>query len=213
MKIQTAATKIISAWEHTGHYDCHGNGAYGLIGWEKGQLVSLLEHYVAAGGQLSDNPQIVAGKEAELNRLAAVPLMQQVQREQAYGYMTSAIEHQWKFYKFKSALAQLIICDIGVNSGIWNHYVEHCNADLSRDGEVNVLYAVLFYRRQSLMKYGIWQKYEGIRRRWQFYDKLWQDHRVFHLIRTFDWGKTAPGQMTVNGVSIQLDEPIVPMAL
>ena len=34
MKIQKAATKIISAWEHSGHYDCHGDGAYGLIGWQ-----------------------------------------------------------------------------------------------------------------------------------------------------------------------------------
>ena len=38
MKTQKAATKIISAWEHSGHYDCHGDGAYGLIGWQRHDL-------------------------------------------------------------------------------------------------------------------------------------------------------------------------------
>lgn len=205
MKIQTAATKIISAWEHTGHYDCHGNGAYGLIGWERGQLISLLEHYQAAGGQLSNTAPMVASKEDELNRLAVDPLMQQVQREQAYGYMTSAIRHQWEFYPFRTALGQLIICDIGVNSGIWNHYVEHCKADLSRDDEDKVVAAVLSYRKNALMEYGIWQKYEGIQRRHDFYERIWKEDRML-------WGKyAAPGAMLVNGVKILLDEPIVPM--
>ena len=209
MKIQEAATKIVSAWEHTGHYDCHGDGAYGLIGWERGQLVSLLEHYVAEGGTLAFTPAqynpLTSKLEPELNERAEDPLMRSVQMIQAHGYMTSAIKYQWEFYPFKTALGQLIICDIGVNSGIWNNYVKHCGA-YPGDAEDVVLYKVMKYRRSALNGYGIWQQYEGIRRRWQFYQDL-LDSRS-----DVPWGSWPHGQtLEVNGVYINLDEEIEPL--
>lgn len=204
MKIQEAATKIISCWEHTGHYDCHGDGAYGLIGWEGGQLVSLLEHYEAEGGKLDFTPQqynpLTAKLEPELNERAKDPLMQQVQREQAYHYMASAIRHQWEYYRFQTALGQLIICDIGVNSGIWNFYVLHCGADLESDPEDRVIRKVMAYRQAALKKYGVWQQYEGIQRRWEFYEGLLANVGVGR------WGKSPLVMMTVNGVKLKFGD-------
>ena len=206
MKIQEAATLIVSAWEHTGHYDCHGDGAYGLIGWERGQLVSLLEHYEAEGGTLSFTPQqynpLTAKLEPELNEVAKDPRMRSVQLAQAHHYMTSAIKHQWEYFPFKSAIGQLIICDIGVNSGIWNNYVKHAG-DFAGVDEASVINAVMKYRQAALNKYGIWQKYEGIRRRWAFYDGL---------LANMGWGTSPPGTMMVNGVKIELGEVIEPLA-
>ena len=208
MKIQHAATRIVSAWEHTGHYDCHGDGAYGLIGWEGGQLVSLLEHYEAEGGKLAFTPQQynpLTGKlEPELNERAKDRLMQSVQRIQAYHYMTSAIQHQWEFYPFRTALGQLIVCDIGVNSGIWNNYVKHCGADFEHEAELGVLHFVLDYRKQALERYGIWQQYEGIQRRWGFYHSMLLHDRG-------DLGTILPTAL-VNGVRIELDEAIEPLS-
>ena len=210
MKIQEAATKIVSAWEHTGHYDCHGDGAYGLIGWQGGQLVSLLEHYDAEGGALAFTPQqynpLTAKLEPELNEVAKDSLMQSVQRVQAFHYMTSAIKHQGEYFPFRTALGQLIICDIGVNSGIWNYYVLHCGADLTSADEKTVLVNVMKYRKQALQGYGIWQQYQGIQRRWEFYLDLLYDNGA-----SVSWGDTAPGAMMVNGVKIELGEVIEPL--
>ena len=102
MKIQDAATRIISQWERGGRYDCHGNGAYGLIGWQGGQLTGLLGAYLRAGGKLKWNPSSYADlldvQESELNEKANGSLMQQVQRGQARHYMTSAIKYQWHLH-------------------------------------------------------------------------------------------------------------------
>lgn len=211
MKIQDAATRIISAWEHTGHYDCHGDGAYGLIGWEGGQLVSLLEHYEAEGGMLAFtarqyNP-LTAKLEPELNEIAKDRLMQSVQRVQAWHYMTSAIKHQWEYYPFKTAIGQLIICDIGVNSGIWNNYVLHCGADFESDPEDRVIRKVMAYRQAALNRYGIWQQYKGIRRRWQFYQDLLDSQGTIPSWPAWP----LDGHLTVNGVKIELDEAIEPL--
>lgn len=210
MKIQEAATKIISCWEHTGHYDCHGDGAYGLIGWEGGQLVSLLEHYEAEGGKLDFTPPqynpLTAKLEPELNERAKDPLMQQVQREQASHYMTSAIRHQQQFYPFATPLGQLILCDIGVNSGIWNFYVAHAG-NFAGEDEASVINAVMTYRKAALKRYGIWQQYKGIQRRWEFYEGLLANVGVGR------WGKSPLVMMTVNGVKLKFsDHEIEPLA-
>jgi len=211
MKIQEAATKIISAWEHTGHYDCHGDGAYGLIGWQGGELRGLLHEFLAAGGTLKRHPGEYAvelldddgsHQDDELNCLAKTPLMQRVQREQASRYMERAIEWQWRFYPFKTALGQLICCDIGVNSGIENFYVKNCGGTLKND-EASMLVKVMEYRRSALKGYGIWQKYKGIRRRWQFYNNmLYPD--------SLDLSDCQP-TVQVNGVDVDLgNDPIQP---
>lgn len=211
MKIQDAAVRIVSAWEHTGHYDCHGDGAYGLIGWQWGELEKLLEAYVDAGGKLSQSPSWYAnelvkqgqGQNAELNAAAKDPVMQEVQLLLAEDYMERAIQYQWQYYPFATATGQLIVCDIGVNSGIRNHYVEHAHYHHS-DDEDDVLNAVLLYRRKALKDYGIWQKYEGIRRRWAFYDNL--------LVLLVDKNLSLNRTIDANGVQLDfVGDPIEPM--
>ena len=212
MKIQTAAVKIISAWEHTGHYDCHGDGAYGLIGWQGEELRGLLHKFIAAGGSLKKLPSWYAdnlelshdGQESEhlrkaeddLNAVAANPLMQRVQREQAAAYMERAIDWQRHYYPFKTALGQLICCDIGVNSGIKNFYVKHSGMTL-KDSEHWVLVKTMNYRQSALKKYGIWRKYPGIRRRWQFYMDLVVDNSDGSL-------QSIQPSVMVNGVKVEL---------
>ena len=173
MQIQEAATRIISQWEHGGRYDCHGDGAYGLIGWQGVQLVHLLEHYNAEGSvgtasPPSDYNPLTAKNEPELNDLATGELMQKVQREQARHYMTSAIRHQQQFYPFKTALAQLVLCDMGVNNGIWNKYVVDALKPGGND-EWSIIMMAMNVREHVVKTAGQWDKYEGIRRRYTWY--------------------------------------------
>lgn len=176
MKIQLAATKIISMWEHGGRYDSHGNGAYGLIGWQGDELVGLLHEYQMAGGVLSRDPEEIAHdlldaigthRDKELDFAAGTELMQRVQWMEAGVYMEHCVAWQNRYYHFATALGQLIICDIGVNSGINNFYVKYCGGG-PQDAELYMLRKVMEYRRSALKKYQVWQKYEGIRRWWAF---------------------------------------------
>ena len=210
MKIQTAATKIISAWEHGGRFGCHGNGAYGLIGWQGNELITLLQAYEAVGHLLQQRPVALAhqlmdhngdGQNAELNELAEHETMQRVQREQAGKYIERAIKWQWKFYPFATVTGQLICADIGVNSGINNFYVKHSDCHLG-DSEQLALQAVMDYRRKALMDYGLWHKYPGLRRRWDFYDGLLGDNAEANL-------RSIRPSVMVNGVKVELgDAPI-----
>lgn len=208
MKIQEAATRIISMWEHGGRYDSHGNGAYGLIGWQGDQLVHLLDAYAAAGGNLHESSEYYArtlehqGTESELDAVAKTALMQRVQHEQAQEYMTRAIQHQCKFYKFRTSLAQLVLCDMGVNNGIWHHYVEHCG--ISKGSEKDWILAAESYRIKVAKDYGYW-RLAGIRRRYQWY---------------YDWLTSGPMDMSsrlpdlmVNGSRVELAERIEPLAV
>lgn len=209
MKIQEAATKIISMWEHGGRYDSHGNGAYGLIGWQGGQLVKLLDAYTAAGGRLGETSEYYArtlehqGTESELDAVAKLPMMQRVQNEQAQAYMTAAIQHQRQFYKFRTALAQLVLCDMGVNNGIYHHYVEHCDAYIGESqNERELIVSAECYRIQVAKDYGYW-RLGGIRRRYKWY---------------YDWLTSGPMDMSsrlptlkVNGAAVTLSERIEPL--
>lgn len=214
MKIQEAATRIISMWEHGGRYDSHGNGAYGLIGWQGEQLVHLLDAYAAAGGNLYESSEYYArtlehqGTESELDAVAKTALMQRVQHEQAQDYMTRAIQHQCKFYKFRTALAQLVLCDMGVNNGIWHHYVEHCDYFKETDSHDLIERALIVsaedYRIAVAKKYGYW-RLGGIRRRYRWY---------------YDWLTSGPMDMSsrlpdlmVNGSRVELAERIEPLAV
>ncbi len=197
MKIQEAATKIICCWEHAGRYDGHGNGAYGLIGWEGGQLLSLLNAYIAAGGKLSFNPGSYIDW-PELNGLAQDPLMRSTQQIQAFKYMTKAIQIQQKHYPFKTPLAQLVLCDMGVNNGWYNNYVLHCGADLQSDNEAQVIKAAQEYRIQVMKDEDVW-KLEGIRRRYNWYLGL------------LDVDLAMPSVM-VNGIQVDLGQgAVVPL--
>lgn len=175
MQIQEAAVKIVSAWEHGGYYTCHGNGAYGLIGWEGGRLVDLLKAYKEAGGYLSGSPTYMAHHilehdvAKELDEAAVHERMMKVQNEQAFAYMTSAIAFQQKVYPFKLPLSQLVLCDMGVNNGLWNNYVKHCGADFKNDMERAIIIKAQKYRIQAVKDAGQWDKYEGIRRRYEWY--------------------------------------------
>lgn len=209
MKIQEAATKIISMWEHGGRYDSHGNGAYGLIGWQGGQLVKLLDAYTAAGGNLHETSEYYArtlehqGTESELDAVAKLPMMQRVQQEQAQVYMTEAIQHQCKFYKFKTPLAQLVLCDMGVNNGIYHHYVEHCDAyGGAGQDEHGLILSAEDYRIKVAKDYGYW-RLGGIRRRYQWYRSWLQQGPM-------DMSSRLPTLM-VNGGSVTLDDRIEPL--
>ena len=207
MKIQEAATKIISCWEHGGRYDGHGNGAYGLIGWEGGQLLSLLNAYTVAGGKLSFNPGSYIDW-PELNKLADDPLMRTTQQIQAHKYMTKAIQLQQKHYPFKTPLAQLVLCDMGVNNGWYNNYVLHCGADLAKDAEAHVIAAAMTYRIEVMKQNDVW-KLEGIQRRYKFYQGM-----LSMAVPIGKWGNPAPGVISVNGVKVDLGggiiEPLMP---
>ena len=211
MNILQVATSIISGWEHGGKFDCHGNGAYGLIGWQGNELVTLLQAYESAGGKLSRRPRAYAdelmdhhsnGQDAVLNALADDPTMITVQHEQAHAYIKRAIEWQWQFYPFATVTGQLICADIGVNSGINNWYVKHSNCHLG-DTEQLALQAVMDYRRKALMDYGLWHKYPGLRRRWDFYDGLIDDKMNLSQYQPL---------IDVNGLTINIgDHPIKPL--
>lgn len=217
MQIQEAAVKIVSAWEHGGHYTCHGNGAYGLIGWEGGQLVDLLNAYQLAGGDLArygaNNPRWLAEnilvKECaeSLDAVAGTELMQRVQQQQAYAYMTSAIVFQQKIYPFKLPLSQLVLCDMAVNNGLWNNYVKHCGFK-SDDFERQIIIKAQKYRIQAVKDAGQWDKYEGIRRRYNWYLQATM-HAPGMNMEGF-----LPSVM-VNGIEVKLvddhREPIVPL--
>ena len=207
MKIQTAATKIISMWEHGGRYDAHGNGAYGLIGWQGGNLINLLKAYQQGGGRLGFNPESYINW-PELNELADDPYMQQVQREQAEVYMTVAIRHQQKFYPFIMPLSQLVLCDMGVNNGIYHHYVEHCGQVLSgpnRAFERGIIIAAQKYRIKVMKDDGIWDKYEGIRRRYTWYLDMLKTHSDLNMA-------VMQPTVMVNGSKVDLGgDTIVPV--
>lgn len=198
MKIQTAATKIISAWEHGGRYDSHGNGAYGLIGWQGDELHKLLAEFHKAGGAICNMTEI---DDAKLDLLADDPLMRSVQLRMAHQYMTDAIVYQRKFYDFKTALGQLIICDIGVNSGIYNNFVVHSGADLAKDPESWVIAAVMKYRTKVLTDDGLLERYPGLKRRINFYQGM-----LAVAVPIGAWGRPAPGVMSINGISVDLGQ-------
>lgn len=204
MLIQEAATKIISCWEHGGRYDGHGNGAYGLIGWQGGQLLNLLNAYVAAGGKLSFNPGSYIN-DAEIDKLADDPLMRATQLKQAHKYMTKAIRIQQKHYPFRTALAQLVLCDMGVNNGWYNNYVLHCGADLQNDSEAYIIGKAQEYRIQVMKDEKVWQL-EGIRRRYEFYQGM-----VSMAVPINSW---RPVAINVNGIKVDLGgeaiEPLLP---
>lgn len=211
MNILEAATNIISAWEHTGHYDCHGNGAYGLIGWQGNELITLLQAFENAGGKLAYSPSHYAKtliKDrphtiGELNDISSQQLMQRVQREQAGKYIERAIKWQWKFYPFATPLGQLVCADIGVNSGINNWYVKHCKGHLL-DSERVMLHLTMSYRMKALDDYGLWSRYPGLRRRWNFYNDMIETEDL-------DLSSLRPS-CTVNGVDVELgSNPIEPL--
>ena len=218
MKIQEAATLIISQWEHGGRYDCHGNGAYGLIGWQGGQLEHLLQSYLEHGGSFAPSnatPKSLADKllqgdhqSAALNAIANEPLMRQVQQEQARHYMTSAIRHQEQFYPFRSALAQLVLCDMGVNNGVWNNYVKHGGVK-SSDDERTAIIKAQEYRIKVVKDAGQWDQYEGIRRRYDWYLEAVKQAPHLRMDRFLP-------SVKVNGAEVQLcskDEGIEPLAV
>lgn len=212
MLIQEAATKIISCWEHGGRYDCHGNGAYGLIGWQGEQLTILLDAYVEAGGRLMYLPKsyshalLTVHQNGELNEVADDPLMRATQLKQAHHYMTKAIRIQQQHYPFKTALAQLVLCDMGVNNGLNNNYVIHCGADLQNDSEAYIIGKAQAYRIHVMKDEGVWQKYEGIRRRYEFYQGM-----VSMAVPINSW---RPVAINVNGIKADLGgeaiEPLLP---
>lgn len=213
MKIQEAATKIISMWEHGGRYDSHGNGAYGLIGWEGGQLTNLLGRYLQMGGSLAYSPahyvKTMSSRPhsvAELNAKADDELMQECQRQAAFDYMTKAIKYQQAVYPFSTALSQLVLCDMGVNNGLWNNYVKHCGFQAG-DYEREVIIKAQKYRIQAVKDAGQWDKYEGIRRRYSWYLDVLKTHG------TLDMAPMQPSVM-VNGKKVVLGlDAIVPVSL
>ena len=201
MTIQEAATKIISAWEHGGRYDSHGNGkTYGLIGWEGDELSGLLHAFLASGGKLGFDPKKQISW-TKLNQLADDPLMRCTQLQQAHLYMTRAILAQEKHFQFTTALGQLIICDIGVNSGLHNNYVAHCGADLAKDPESWVIAAVMKYRTKVLTDDGLLERYPGLKRRIDFYQGL-----LSMAVPIGAWGRPAPGIMSINGITVDLGQ-------
>lgn len=217
MKIQEAATKIISQWEHGGRYDCHGDGAYGLIGWQGDQLTILLEEFVKEGGELQYQPQTYAQgllkhkQNERLNDLAKDPLMRVVQLKVAHLYMASAIEHQQTFYPFETALAQLVLCDMGVNNGIYNRYVQDVVDPLQggpvmtreQSDEQDVIRDAMMVRIQAMKNHGIWDKYEGIRRRYSWYQQLLQSDMRMDM-------RTMQPTVKVNGNKVNLgNDPII----
>ena len=59
------------------------------------------------------------------------------------------------------------------------------------------------YRRKALMDYGLWHRYVGLRRRWDFYDGLIDDK--------LNLSRYQPA-LDVNGLSINLgNHPIEPL--
>ena len=186
MRIQEVATNIISQWEHGGLYTCHGNGALGLIGFQGDNVTSLLNRYVKLGGTLKNKPAWYSNellKRAqnkahtakiipELDKLAQDPKMQQAQKAESYDYMTRAIKQQLKLFPFKTPLAQLILCDMGVNNGLWNRYVKDSLLAHPKVSEKNLILYAQTVRIHAMKEHGIWDKYTGIRKRYTWYLSL-----------------------------------------
>ena len=185
--ILKAATDIISIWEHGGLYTCHGNGAYGLIGFQGQNVTDLLKHYIELGGTLQHDTKWYASRLLslaqqtqtrrqhriihELDVLAAGPLMQKAQQDMAHRYMKDSIEIQKKYFDFQYPLSQLVLCDMGVNNGKWNHYIKDAVSAHSKD-EFKVISRAIQIRKQAMVKHGFWQKYAGIRNRYTWYERL-----------------------------------------
>ena len=191
MKITEVATKVISQWEHGGEYTCHGNGAYGLIGFQGSNVTSLLQRFIMAGGTLKHKPDWYAPELLkriknkthdkriipELDLLAKTPLMQSVQKREAEAYMTHAIKHQQQFYGFKTPLAQLILCDMGVNNGIWNKYVIDALKSMSKGSERDIINSAMMIRIKAMKEHGVWDRWRGIRERYSWYLSLWKQDK------------------------------------
>ena len=202
MKITEVATNVISIWEHGGQYTCHGNGAYGLIGFQWGNVTQLLKDYQAAGGKLQQpvdwyaDALVKQGQIDELNQLAHTPLMQHIQHVAAHKYMERAIKLQQKYYNFQLPLSQLILCDMGVNNGIWNKYVQDVK---EHNSEFDVIWGAQQVRIGAMKSHGIWDKYAGIRRRYNYYLGLCKSNH--HLTM-----KKFHPVLEVNGYNVNIGE-------
>ena len=208
MKITKLATDIISKWEKGGEYTCHGNGAYGLIGFQGGVLSNLLHDYVEAGGTLAQPvdwyaKQLVKkgkGINVELDKIANTPLMEKTQWEAGEHYMEQAIHQALKLFPFKTPLAQLIICDMGVNNGIWNHYVKDALRDAPKQSERHLIMSAMSVRIKAMKDHGFW-RYAGIRRRYAWYQSLWTRDKPLTL-------KVFGDTIKVNGYTVHLPDEI-----
>ena len=207
--IVKVATDVISIWEHGGLYTCHGNGAYGLIGFQFDNVTQLLRHYIQLGGSLQNAPAWYAnelkqkgkGINAELDQLAHTALMQKAQRDCAEAYMKDAINIQKKYYDFKMPLSQLILCDMGVNNGKWNHYVE--DVDVSGKNEYQVIMAAQSVRIDAVKRAGEWH-YKGLQKRYKFYHELCKGNH--HLTMK----KYCP-VLEVNGYNVHIGDEVTPL--
>ena len=213
MKIAQVATNVVSIWEHGGQYTCHGNGAYGLIGFQFGNVTSLLQAFLKAGGAIQHKVGWYAdelirraktGKThkdkiiPELDQLAHNQLMQKIQRIMAEDYMIKAIKEQKQYYDFKMPLSQLILCDMGVNNGIWNKYVQDV-AVKHPDDEFGVIWEAQRIRIKAMKEHGFWSKYAGIRNRYNYYLGLCKGNH--HLTMK----KYCP-VLEVNGYNVNIGE-------
>ena len=217
MKIQTIATNVISIWEHGGLYTCHGNGAYGLIGFQWDNVTALLKHYLRLGGTLKNpdpawyaNELIARAKSGhtheqkiipELDQLANTALMQRAQRECAEAYMRDSIKIQKRHFDFKMPLSQLILCDMGVNNGQWNKYVE--DVDVSGKSEFDVIWAAQEVRIDAVKRAGEWH-YKGLQHRYLWYQHLCKSNH--HLTM-----KKFMPVLEVNGVRVTIGTAIEPL--
>ena len=216
MKIETVATNVISIWEHGGLYTCHGNGAYGLIGFQWDNVTRLLEHYVHGHGKLDHDPSWYAGELLrraktghthderiipELDKVARDPLMQKTQRYEAYQYMRDSINIQKRHFDFKMPLSQLILCDMGVNNGQWNKYVE--DVDVSGKSEYDVIWAAQEVRIDAVKRAGEWH-YKGLQHRYLWYQHLCKSNH--HLTM-----KKFMPVLEVNGVKVKIGTAIEPL--
>ena len=208
MKITKLATDIISKWEHGGEFTCHGNGAYGLIGFQGGVLCILLHDYVNAGGTLNKPvgwyaPELVKkgkGINVELDKIANTPLMEKTQWEAGEQYMAHAILQAQNYFPFKTPLAQLIICDMGVNNGIWNNYVKDALRDAPKKSERNLILSAMSVRIKAMKDHGFW-RYAGIRRRYAWYQSLWKRDKALTM-------KVFGDTIKVNGYTVHLPDEI-----
>lgn len=214
--ITKLATDIISKWEHGGAYTCHGNGAYGLIGFQGDALAAMLAVFFHDGGQLKHTPKWYAdelvkkgkGINAELDKLAKTPLMKQTQEWAAEKYMARSIHQAQKHFPFKTPLAQLIICDMGVNNGIWNNYVKDAIRDYPRKmphyhlkEERDLIMSAMSIRIKAMKDHGIWDRYAGIRKRYSWYQGLWKRDKALTM-------KVFGDTIKVNGYTVHLPKEI-----
>ena len=209
MRIDAVATNIISIWEHGGRYTSHRNGAYGLIGFQWGNVDNLLRVYLKQPGAESlqhtvdwYGKALMQGNHIvpELDRLAGTEAMKKAQHIAAREYMRRAIAEQKKYYPFATALAQLIICDMGVNNGIWNKYVQDVpNRDAK--SELVVISDAMRVRIKAMKDHGIWQKYTGIRRRYNWYIGLVEANADLDM-------KPFCPVMEVNGMKVNIGDSV-----